>query len=81
MKVTTSGLRAGYLRRNGVPYSSAALLTEYFTRVAEDNGDEYLIVTTVVDDPAYLRQRFITSTHFKRIPTGSAWKPTPCRSL
>ena len=81
LKATTSGLRTGYLRRNGVPYSSGALLTEYFNRVAAANGDQYLIITTIVDDPAYLRQRFITSTHFKRIPTGSAWRPTPCGSM
>jgi hypothetical protein len=31
-----------------------------------------------VDDPHYLNQPFITSTHFKREPDRSKWMPTPC---
>jgi hypothetical protein len=71
-------MRPGYLRRNGVPYSEKTVLTEYFTRVKEPNGDQWLVVTTIVEDPQYLEQPFITSTHFKREPNGARWKPTPC---
>ena len=36
------------------------------------------IVTTVVEDPQNLTSRFVTSSHFKKVPDGSAWSPTPC---
>jgi hypothetical protein len=78
LKVVTTGLRPGFLQRNGVPYSGNAAVTEYFSRVAEPNGDAYLIVTTIVEDPQYLNARFARSSHFKREPDGSKWKPTPC---
>jgi len=78
LKVVTTGMRPGYLRKNGVPYSGAAVLTEYYTRVTEPNGDTYLIVTSVVNDPQYLTEPFTTSTNFKRIPDASGWNPTPC---
>jgi hypothetical protein len=74
----TSNLRPGYLRRNGVPYSANARVTEYLNRVNEPNGDSWLIVTTMVEDPQYLNARFVTSSHFKKIPDDSPWKPTPC---
>jgi hypothetical protein len=78
LKVVTTGMRPGYLQRNGVPYSGNAVVTEYFSRVAEPNGDAYLIVTTIVEDPQYLSTRFARSSHFKREPDGSKWKPAPC---
>jgi hypothetical protein len=78
MKVVTTKLKAGYLRKNGVPYSDKAMLTEYYDRTNEPNGDSWLVVTTVVDDPTYLNQPFITSTHFKKQADNSGWNPTPC---
>jgi hypothetical protein len=79
LKVTTTNFREGYLRKNGVPYSEQATITEYFHRLPpHPNGDEWLHVTTIVDDPRYLTQPFYTSTHFKREPDGSKWNPTPC---
>ena len=80
LKVETTHLRPGYLRKNGVPYSANTALTEFYDRTHEDNGDSWLIVTTIVDDAQYLQQPFITSTHFKREPDGSKWHPTPCTS-
>jgi hypothetical protein len=39
-----------------------------------------LLVRTVVEDPKYLQEPFITSTHFKVDPNGAArWNPTPCK--
>ena len=78
LKVVTSGLRPGYLRKNGVPYSANTILTEYYNTTHEDNGDSWLIVTTVVQDPRYLNGRFFTSSHFKKLPDASGWKPTRC---
>ena len=79
LKVVTTNLRAGYLRRNGVPYSENAVMTEYFDRVTAYDT-EWLTVLTVVEDPPYLNQSFITSTHFKREPDESKWMPSPCES-
>ena len=78
MKVMTTKMKPGYLRRNGVPYSANAVVTEYFDRVTEPNGDSWLIVKTIVDDPQYLAQPFITSTHFKKQGDASGWNPMPC---
>jgi len=81
LKVTTTHLRSGYLRKNGVPYSDQARLTEYFDVVQERNGTPWLVVTTVVEDPQYLTQPFITSTQFKKQADASGWEPTPCSSV
>ena len=78
LKVVTTKMKAGYLRKNGVPYSDKAVLTEYYDRTNEPNGDSLLVVTTIVDDPMYLNQPFITSTHFKKQADQSGWNPTPC---
>jgi len=78
LKVVTSKMRPGYLRKNGVPYSDKAVLTEYFDRTKEPNGDSWLVVTTVVDDPAYLNQSFIISSHFRKETDLSKWNPTTC---
>lgn len=73
----TTQLRPGYLRKNGVPYSGQAVVTEYYDRFAMF-GNDYLQVVTVVDDPTYLTTRFVVSNQFKREPDDSRWNPTPC---
>ena len=81
LKVVTTHLSPGYLRKNGVPYGSNTVLTEYFDRTYEPNGDSLLIVTTIVNDPEYLTGEFITSTHFKKLAdSGPGWNPTPCEA-
>jgi hypothetical protein len=80
LKVVTTHMKPGYLRKNGVPYSANATVTEYFDRTMEQDGNSYLIDTNIVEDPMYLQQPFITSTHFKREPDGSKWHPTPCEA-
>ena len=79
LKVVTTHVRPGYLRKNGVPYSGNARLTEYFNRI-EFDGVAYVILTTVVDDPQYLDETFITSEQFTYEPDGSRWKPKPCQA-
>ena len=78
LKVVTTKMKAGYLRKNGVPYSDKTVLTEFYDRTNEPNGDSWLVVTTIVDDPMYLNQPFITSTHFKKQTDNSGWNPTAC---
>ena len=79
LTVATANMRAGYLRKNGVPYSADAKLAEYFD-LSSSPGGQMLVVTTVVDDPRYLVQPFIVSSHFKKEADGSKWDPTPCSS-
>jgi hypothetical protein len=81
LKVVTTNFREGYLRKNGVPYSESATITEFVNRLPQHpNGDNWLVVITVVDDPKYLRQPFYTSTQFKLEPDGSKFKPSPCKT-
>jgi hypothetical protein len=81
LKVVTTRLRPGYLQKNGVPYSANAVLTEYFHRTAEPNGDTWLIVTAVVDDPQYLTQPYARSSNFKKLPDSfTGWDPEACSS-
>ena len=51
LKVTTTHLRAGFLRKNGVPYSENTNLVEYFDLIKEPNGDPLMVVTIVTTDP------------------------------
>lgn len=77
LQVTTTRMRPGYLRKNGVPYSANAVLTEYFVRLV-DEGQQYLAVTTMVDDPQYLAQPYVKTYLFKKQADQSGWNPTPC---
>jgi hypothetical protein len=78
LKVVTNRMKAGYLRKNGVPLSANAVLTEYFDKVNEPNGDSYLLITTTVEDPTYLAQSFLATSHFRKLPDGRGWKVSPC---
>jgi len=78
LKVVTTHMRPGYLRKNGIPYSADAVLTEYWDVNREPNGDLWLVVTSLVDDPKYLQQQYVTSPNFKKERDGSKWEPTPC---
>lgn len=80
LKVTTTHLKSGYLRKNGVPYSEDASVTEYYDLAKERNGDQWLVVTISVTDPKYLTQTFVTSSQFKKQADGKGWDPTPCSS-
>lgn len=79
LSVTTTHMRPGLLRRNGVPYSENAMLQEYFDTFTEPNGDSWLVVTSIVTDPQYLTGPYATTNHFKKRPGASGWDPTPCR--
>ncbi len=79
LKVVTTHMRPGYLQKNGVPYSADAVITEHFDLLSKEaNGDQWLIVTTLVEDPQYLNQPFQRSTHFKRLADATGWDPSPC---
>ena len=78
LKVTTTKMKAGYLRKNGVPYSANATMLEYFDRFDVPGGDTLLVVTSEVTDPANLSEPYWTSTHFKKQDGAAGWNPTPC---
>jgi hypothetical protein len=78
LKVVTTHMRPGYLRKNGVPYSADAVLTEYFNRYTAPNADEWLVVASIVEDAQYLSQPYVTTSNFKKLADASGWNPTPC---
>ncbi len=81
LKVVTSNLMAGYLRKNGVPYSANAVVTEWFdviTGAPPNNNTTYMVVDTEVYDPLYLTQTFVTSTHFKKLPANATFTAEAC---
>jgi hypothetical protein len=78
LRVDTSHLTSGYLRKNGVPYSADTLLTEYWDVFDAPNADRWLVITSVVHDPENLQLDWITSLNFKQEPNGANWNPTPC---
>jgi hypothetical protein len=80
LRVVTTNLRAGYLRKNGIPYSENAVLTEYFDLYKRPNGEEWLTITTQVDDPQYLRTPRVVAPLFKKEADGAKWDPSPCSS-
>jgi hypothetical protein len=80
LRVVTTKLRAGYLRKNGVPYSAEAVMTEFFDRFDVPGGESLLVVSTEFVDPAYLATPFWTSTHFKKQSDASGWSPRLCAS-
>jgi hypothetical protein len=73
LTVTTTHLKYAWVRRNGVPRSDQATLTEHFVR----HGD-VLTWITVVNDPAYLSEPFIRSRSFVLDPNQTAFPAYPC---
>jgi hypothetical protein len=80
LQVVTRNFRAGYLRKNGVPYSENAVLTEYWDVYKRPNGETWLTITTQLDDPQYLRATRLSAPIFKKEADASKWDPTPCSS-
>lgn len=78
LKVVTTGMRPGYLRSNGVPYSDKTTVTDYYDMVQHPNGSVYLLVTSTVEDPTYLTNPFLTAVHFRKQADASGWRPSPC---
>jgi hypothetical protein len=78
LKVVTTRMKPGYLRKNGVPYSANAVLTEYIDRITEPDGQAYLLISGTLEDPAYLAQPFVTTSHYRKQADASGWNPTPC---
>ena len=72
LKVTTTHLKEGWVRRNGLPRSSEATMTEYFLR-----HDDYLTLVTVVRDPVYLTEPLVRTSNWVLDP-GFQLSPFSC---
>jgi hypothetical protein len=78
LRVVTTNLRAGYLRKNGVPYSENAVLTEHWDLYKRENGEQWLTITMQIEDTQYLSNVKLIAPVFKKEPDGSKWDPSPC---
>jgi hypothetical protein len=78
LRVVTTNMRPGYLRKNGAPYGTNARMTEHFEMHTAPNGDRWLVVTAIIEDPQYLNSPYVTSTNFKKLADGSSFSPTAC---
>src|SRR6185436_20395883 len=78
LEVTTTRIKPGYLRKNGVPFSADTTVSEYFDLYKDPDGLDWFVVTTIVRDPQFLNGPWVTTSHFKKEPDGAKWKPTPC---
>ena len=71
LKVTTTHLKDGYLRRGGPQTSDMYEMTEFITR-----HDDILTIVTVVDDPVYQDEPFVLSTTYVYEPTATVTMET-----
>ena len=78
LEASTTQLRAGYLRKNGVPYSDKATVQEFYDTFKEPDGEEWFTVTTIVTDPVYLVTPFVTTTDFRKERDGAKFSPSAC---
>ncbi len=78
LMIKTTNMLPGYLRKNGVPYSDKAALTEWITVIMGADGTLYLIDTASLEDSVYLTGPFIRTYTFKKQNDGSGWDPTAC---
>jgi len=81
LAVVTTDLAPGWLRRNGVPYSSSTRVIEHFQTFEDPTGKQWFDVTTEVIDPEYLNTPFVTSADFRKEPDGSKWAPHACKQV
>jgi cyclase len=66
LKVTTTHLKDGYLKRGGPQTSDMYTMTEYITR-----HGEILTIVTHIDDPVYLDEPYVQSTTYVTDTTGT----------
>ncbi len=59
LKITTTHIKDGYLKRGGPQTSDMLRMTEYLTR----HGD-ILTITTITEDPIYLDEPYVQSTTY-----------------
>ena len=73
LTITTTHLKIGWIRRNGIPRSDRATVVEHWIR-----HDNYLTWVVIVTDPVYLTEPFIRTTDFVADPDQQI-APYPCK--
>ena len=73
--VKTTHLKAGWIRRNGLPLSDQATMTDRFHRY-----DDILSHVTIVEDPVYLTEPLVKTNLFRLTPSG-VMTPYPCEAV
>ena len=68
----------GLLRKNGVPYGPDTKMHEWWDLRTEPTGEQWLSISTKVEDPEFLLEPYFYDSVFKREPDGSKWDPSPC---
>jgi hypothetical protein len=72
LTITTTHLKPSYLRRNGIPRSDKAKVTEHWTR-----HGSFLTVIVFIDDPVFLTEPLIRSENWALDP-GQEFVPQSC---
>ena len=75
LTITTTHLKNGWIRRNGVPRSEKAVVTEHIFR----HGD-HLTWMVMINDPVYLTETFVRTTDFN-LALQQNIAPYPCESV
>lgn len=75
LTITTTHLKNGWIRRNGVPRSDRATVTEHLLR----HGN-YLTVVVIIHDPVYLTEPFVRTTDFV-YDARQEIAPYPCEAV
>jgi hypothetical protein len=75
LTVTTTHLKAGFIRRNGVPRSEKAVLREHWIR----HGN-VLTLVEFITDPVYLTEPMVRSTNWEWQPDQEL-APYPCEAV
>ncbi len=75
LKVTTTHLREGFIRRNGIARSDRATVTEHFIR-----HGSYLNWSVYVEDPLYLEEGYFRNRDYVYSETGR-FGAYPCESV
>ncbi len=75
LTITTTHLKNGWIRRNGIPRSEKATVVEHMIR----NGN-YLTWMVIVTDPVYLTEPFVRTTDFVLDPQ-QVIAPYPCEAV
>jgi hypothetical protein len=75
LKITTTHLKEGYARRNGLPRSDQATVVEHFIR----HGNQ-LTISTITNDPIYLTEPLVKTSNYQ-LNLNRKINPYPCESV
>jgi cyclase len=75
LTITTTHLKAGWVRRNGIPRSDLATLSEHFIR-----HGRFLTIMSIVNDPVYLTEPMIRTTDLE-MSLEQQLDPYPCEII